>query len=330
MRAMIRLALAGVLALLPLTAPPAVAQDKYPSRPIRIIVPYGPGGTDTTTRSILAEQLRQILGQAIVVENKPGALGIAGMDELVRAKPDGYTVMTGNVSTHGITPVLHKKKLAFDYETRIVPVIRFADTPSMLVATLKDFPPATINDLAEYARARPGAVKYGVIGIGAFSHLDTEIMSLRMGAKLALIPYKASVGEMVKDLINGDIQMAFLNVLNAQAPIKAGQLRPLAMAAPERHHAFPDVPTFAEAGYPNVGSDVWVGLFAPRGTPAEVLETLSTAVHEALRAPMLKDAFANQQIVIKTTANPAAAEAWMKAELAKWTQILQETKIDVE
>lgn len=319
-------ALAGVIALVLAAIGPAAAQEKFPSRAIRVIVPYGPGATDTVTR-ILADQLRQVLGQPVVVENKPGALGIAAMDELVKAKPDGYTVMMGNVSTHGIAPVLYQKKFSFDFEKSIVPVIRFADTPSVLVATTKDFPPKSLKEFADYAKGKPG-LKYAVIGLGAFSHIDTEVMALRMGAKFTVIPYKASTQEMVKDVINGDIHFAFFNVTNAQAQIKAGNLKPLGMVAPQRLPDFPDVPTMAEAGFPDVGSDVWIGMFTHAGVPADALETLNKAVHEALGKPMLRDAFVKQNITINTTADPAAARVWLKGELAKWAKTIAETKIE--
>jgi tripartite-type tricarboxylate transporter receptor subunit TctC len=328
MRRMLGFALA-MLAFVAVCAPEsASAQDKYPSRPIRLIVPYGPGATDTVTR-ILADQLRQVLAQPVVVENKPGALGLAAMDEMVKAKADGYTIMMGNVSTHGIAPVLNKKKFSFDFEKSIVPVIRFADTPSVLAATNKDFPPKSLQELAAYAKTKPG-LKYAVIGIGAFSHIDSEVMALRMGVKFEVIPYKASTAEMVKDTINGDIHFAFFNVTNAQAAIKAGQLKALGMVAPKRLQDFPDVPTMAEAGFPDVGSDVWIGLFAPGGTPPDVLETLNKAVHESLGKQLLKDAFSRQNIIINPTANPAAAAVWLKGELAKWAKTLAETKIEAE
>jgi tripartite-type tricarboxylate transporter receptor subunit TctC len=321
---------AAVAAFLMVCAWPlaALAQDKYPSRPIRLIVPYGPGATDTVTR-ILADQLRQVLAQPVVVENKPGALGLSAMEEMVKAKPDGYTIMMGNVSTHGIAPILYKKKFSFDFEKSIVPVIRFADTPSVLAATTKDFPPKTLKEFAEYAKTKPG-LKYAVIGIGAFSHIDTEVMALRMGTKFEVIPYKASTAEMVKDTINGDIHFSFFNVTNAQAAIKAGQLKALGIVAPKRLADMPDVPTMAEAGFPDVGTDVWIGMFAPAGTPADALETLNKAVHESLDKQMLKDAFARQNIIINPTANPAAAASWLKTELAKWVKTLAETKIEAE
>lgn len=327
MRRWMTIAVAAVLAAC-LGSLPGAAQEKYPSRPIRLIVPYGPGATDTVTR-ILADQLRQILAQPVVVENKPGALGLAAMEEMVKAKPDGYTLMMGNVSTHGIAPILYKKRFSFDFEKSIVPISRFADTPSVLAATNKDFPPKTLKEFAEYAKTKPG-LKYAVIGIGAFSHIDTEVMALRMGTKFEVIPYKASTAEMVKDTINGDIHFSFFNVTNAQAAIKAGQLKALGMVAPKRLPDFPDVPTMAEAGYPDVGSDVWIGMFAPAGTPADALETMNKAVLESLDKPLLKDAFARQNIIINPTANPAQAATWLKGELAKWVKTLAETKIEAE
>lgn len=328
MSRVIALAISAMMAWIGLPPAEASAQDKYPSRPIRLIVPYGPGATDTVTR-ILADQLRQVLSQPVVVENKPGALGLSAMEEMVKSRPDGYTLMMGNVSTHGIAPILYKKKFTFDFEKSIVPISRFADTPSVLAATTKDFPPSTLKDLAAYAKTKPG-LKYAVIGIGAFSHIDTEVMALRMGVKFEVIPYKASTAEMVKDTINGDIHFGFYNVTNAQAAIKAGQLKALGMVAPKRLPDFPDVPTMAEAGYPDVGSDVWIAMFAPAGVPADIIGTLNKAVLESMDKPLLKEAFARQNIVIRPTANPAEADAWLKRELQKWVKTLAETRIEAE
>jgi tripartite-type tricarboxylate transporter receptor subunit TctC len=308
---------------------PAGAQEKYPSKPIRILVPYAPGGaTDIITR-LVGEQLRQSLGQQIVVENKPGAFGIPAIEEMARARPDGHTLMIGNVSTNAITPVLFAKKMSINYEREVVSVNRLATLPSFLIVTTKNFAPKSVPELIAHAKANPGKVAYGSAGVGSFPHFDMEVFARKAGISMNHIPIKAGAAGMINDLVNGDLQTAFLNVTSPASHIRAGTLKPIAVLATKRLDEHPDVPTLAEAGYPGVGTLHWQSLLAPAGTPKEVIATLHKATTEALKSPQVQEAFKKQIISATPSASPEEAQTWLKSELESWRKLVSEIKIEM-
>jgi tripartite-type tricarboxylate transporter receptor subunit TctC len=322
------LLLLSVLAIA-FTGMPAGAQEKYPSKPVKILVPYAPGGaTDIITR-LVAEQLRQSLGQQFVVENKPGAFGIPAIEEMARSRPDGHTLMVGNVSTNAITPVLFEKKMSLNYEREVVSVGRLATLPSFLIVTTKNFAPKTIAELVAYAKANPGKVNYGSAGVGSFPHFDMEVFAKKAGLAMNHIPIKAGAAGMINDLINGDLQTAFVNVASTAAQIRAGTLRPVAVLADKRLAEYPDVPTLAEAGYPGVGTLHWQSMLAPAATPKDVVATLHKATKDALQTPQVQEAFKKQLISATPNASPEEAQTWLKGELASWRKTVGEIKIEM-
>src|SRR5215813_4119955 len=232
----------------------ASAQDKYPSKPVKIVVPYAPGGATDITSRLFGEQMRQILGQQFIVESKPGAFGILAIEEMARAKPDGYTLMVGNVSTNAITPVLYQKKFAINFERDVRSVSRLAIYPSFLVVTTANFDVKSVAELIAYAKKNPGKLRYTSAGVGSFPHYDVEVFARRAGVEMLHIPNKTGAAGMINDLVVGDAQAAILNAASAAAMIKAGKLRPVAVIAEKRLADYPDVPTLAEAGFPNVGT----------------------------------------------------------------------------
>jgi tripartite-type tricarboxylate transporter receptor subunit TctC len=307
----------------------ANAQDKYPSKPVKVLVPYAPGGaTDIITR-VVGDQLRQSLGQPFVVENKAGAFGMLALEEMAKSRPDGYTLMVGNVSTNAITPVLFKDKLKIDFAKDVVSVTRVATLPSFFIATTKDFTPKTLAEFVEYAKKNPGKVRYTSAGVGSFPHFDSEIFARRAGIDMVHIPIKAGAAGMLNDLVNGDVQGAFINVATTGAMVKAGQLRPLAVVSEHRLKEYPDVPTMAEAGYPGVGTLHWQSMLAPAGTPKEVIEALHKAVGAALQTNEVKEAFAKQLIEGTPSASPAEAQTWLNNEIETWKKITGEVKIEM-
>lgn len=308
---------------------PVGAQDKYPSKPVRIVLPYGAGSaTDIITR-ILGEQLRQILGQSFVAENKPGAFGILSIEEMARAKPDGYTLQVGNVSTNAITPVLFADKFTINYEKDVVPVSRLADLPTMLVVATKDFPPATLAEFIAYAKQRPGKLRYASPGAGSFPHYDMEILSRRAGIEMTPIHIKAGPPGYINDMAKGDIHVTFMNVATAAPQIRSGVLRALVTTIEKRLPEYPGVPTMAEAGFPGVGTTLWAGLFAPAATPRPVLETLHKAVVQGLDAPMVQDAYKKQNIRSGASRSLDEAKTWLASEIAGWKKITSEIKVDL-
>jgi tripartite-type tricarboxylate transporter receptor subunit TctC len=222
-----------------ITAAQAPAQSQYPSKPIRIIVPYAPGGLTDVVARLYSEQLRQGFGRGVFVENKPGASGIVAIEEMARARPDGYTIMIGNISTNGLTPVLLAKKMKVDYERDVQIVTPLADVPVFFLTTTTafssdNFSPKTFAQFVSYAKAHPGKVRYGSAGVGSYQQINTEILGKRAGLDLVHIPFKGGGAEIIRDLANGDIHVSWFNVTNPVGMMKAGRVRALAVAADDR------------------------------------------------------------------------------------------------
>ncbi len=321
-----RRALACALGFLAV-ATPAAAQAPFPSKPIRIIVPYAPGGLTDVVARHYAEQLRKDLGQQPVVENKPGASGIIAIETMARSRPDGYTLMIGNISTNALTPVLLAKRMPVDYDKEVQIVARLADVPVFFLATTKDFPPATFAEFIAYAKANPGVVRYGSAGIGAYQHVNTEILAKRAGLRLLHIPYKDGGPGILKDLANGDIKVSWFNITNPVGMMKAGHVRPLAVAAPQRLPAFPEVPTIAEVGFPGIRAAQWVAAFAPSGVPTEIVETLHQAFVRASKAPEMQERFQKGGMTVPAQASVDDARAWLREQMASWRRDLPEANI---
>jgi tripartite-type tricarboxylate transporter receptor subunit TctC len=309
---------------------PAGAQEKYPSRTVKIVVPYGPGGATDIVARVLADQLKNKFGQAFIVENKPGGYGAIAIQELARSAPDGYTLMIGNVSTNAITPILFANKLALNYNKDVVPVMRLVDIPAFLVVTTKDFPPKTVAEFIDYTKKNSGKVNYGTVGVGSYPHYDMALFAKRAGnLDMAGIPNKAGASGVINDLLAGTVQVAFLNVASTAGNVKAGMLRAIAQVNPTRLPQYPDVPTMAEVGFPGVGTAAWQALFAPAGTPPEVLEGLRQAMAEALQAPSVVNTFKQQDFNIVPTGSLAEAKTWLAGEIENWRKITQEVKIEI-
>src|SRR3974390_2387673 len=238
-----------VLALLCLAASGALAlaQDKYPSRPVKIIVPYEPGGATDIVARILADQLGKSLNQSFFVENKPGAFGIVAIEEMARSNPDGYTLMIGNVSTNAITPTIYAPKFKIDYAKDVVPVTDLVDIPAFLAATTKNFDVKNVAELVAYAKANPGKVRYGTVGPGSYPHYDMAYFAKRAGdLDMIAIPNKSGASGVINDMLTGWKQVTFLNVASGLPQVKAGTLLPLALVDHARMAEFPDLPTMQE------------------------------------------------------------------------------------
>ncbi len=319
------------IALAAIQAPvPAQAQDKYPSKPVKILVPYGPGGATDIVARIVGEHLRDVLGQAFYVENKPGGYGMIAIEDMARSKPDGYTLMVGNVSTNAITPILFKSKLKINYERDVIPVMRLVDVPAFLLVTATNFAPRTVAELIDTVKKNPGRVRYGTVGVGSYPDYDMALFAKRAGnLELTGIPNRAGAPGVVLDMIMGDTQTAFLNVASTAAMVKAGKLRALAIVNHARLPEFPDVPTMQEAGFPDVGTIAWQAMFAPAGTPKEIIDILQKASIQAMQVPAAKKVFAEQNFNIVPTGSVEEAKPWLAREIATWSKITQEVKIEV-
>jgi len=308
----------------------AAAQDKFPSKPVKILVPYAPGGATDIVARIVAEPMRQSLGQSFVVENKPGAFGILAIEEMARARADGYTLQVGNVSTNAITPVIFASKFKVNYDRDVVPVTNLIDIPAFLLVTTTNFSVKDVKELVDYAKKNPGKLRYGTVGAGSYPHYDMAYFAKRAGdLDMVAIHNKAGASGVINDMITGDTQVSFLNVASTAAQVRAGKLKPIAVVNRERLAAYPDVPTMAEVGFPDVGSIAWNAMFAPAGTPKPVLETLHKAAVEALQTPSAKEALTKQNFNIVPSKSVDEAKSWLAGEIATWKKITAETKVDV-
>jgi len=313
-----------------LAAAPAAAQDKYPARPIKIIVPYAPGGATDIVARVLGDRLREELKASIVVENKPGAYGIIALEAMARAAPDGYALMLGNVTTNAITPILYRSKLHINYERDVVPVLRLVDIPEFLLVATKNFAPKSVPEFIDYAKQNPGKVNYGSVGVGSYPDYDMALFAKRAGdLKMQGIPNKAGASGVLTDMLSGSTQASFLNVASSAGLVASGQLRPLALVNRTRLPEYPDVPTMQEVGFDGVGTLAWQALFAPAGTPKDVLETLRKAMTEAMASPAATATFAKQNFNRVPTASLDEAKTWLANEMTRWQKITDEVKIEM-
>ena len=322
---------ATVFAALLLSAGAVAAQDKYPSRAVKVIVPYAPGGATDIVARIVGDEFQKVTGQPFVVLNKPGAFGMLAIDEMVKAAPDGYTLMIGNVSTNSITPIIYAKKMNLDYAKSVVAVSNLVDVPAFLLVTTADnFPVKSVPELIAYAKKNPGKVRYGTVGIGSYPHYDMAYFAKRAGdLDLVALPNKNGASGVIQDMLRGDVQAAFLNVASTAGQVQAGKFRALAVVNRTRLKEYPDIPTMKEIGYADVGTVAWNGLFAPAATPKPVLEALFAAVSKALKSPEAIEKLQKQNFNVVPNKSLADAKIWLDGEMKHWQTITSSVKIDV-
>lgn len=323
--------IAVLFAALALSVGMATAQDQYPSRPVKVIVPYAPGGATDIVARIVGDAFQKVTGQPFVVLNKPGAFGMLAIDEMVKAAPDGYTLMIGNVSTNAITPIIYANKMSFDYAKSVVAVTNLIDVPAfLLVTTANDFPVKSFAEFVAYAKQNPGKVSYGTVGVGSYPHYDMAYLAKRAGdLDLVALPNKNGAAGVIQDMLRGDVQAAFLNAASSAGQIQAGKFRPLAVVNQSRLKDYPDIPTMKEVGYPDVGTVAWNGLFAPAATPKPVLEALFAAVNKTLSSPEAIEKLNKQNFNVVPNKSLADAKTWLDGEIKHWQTITTAVKIDM-
>src|SRR5436305_8138748 len=304
------------------------AQDKYPSKPIKVVVPVEPGSATDIVMRIVGEHMRPILGQPVVIENKPGAFGILAIEEMARSRPDGYTLQIGNPGTNVLAPIIYKKKFKIDYDKEVILVTRLSEVPLVLGATTKDFPPKTYAEFIAYAKANPGKVRYASVGIGSNNHYDMEALAKWAGIVLTHLPNKGGGAAITNDLVTGDAHVALLNAASSLGVVKGGQVRALAVMSDQRLPEYPDVPTLKELGYSN-SKGLWSALYAPAATPRDVLEVMRRAAVQALGSEQVTTAFKHQMIRAVPNASFEDAQTWNKAELAYWKKVTDEVKVEL-
>lgn len=289
-------AFGGLLLLAAWLAGTAQAQSPWPTKPVTIVVPFAPGGgTDIGTR-IVAQKLSQMWGQPVVIDNKGGAGGNVGLEIVSRAKPDGYTLLTGNVGTQSINPTLYKK-LNYNPDTAFAPIGQFAELPFVLAVTTS-LPASNARELVALAKASPDKLTYASSGNGGSPHLTAETFKIATGTKILHIPYKGG-GAALTDLISGNVHMLFSSVLETSAHIKAGKLKALAITSKQRVPALPDVPTLEESGITGAESGSWLGLLAPAGTPQAIVDKISQGLQQVIAMPDVQQQLLAQGAVAK-------------------------------
>ncbi len=297
-----------------------VAQEKYPNRPVRVIVPFAAGGTTDIFARLIADKLSQTLGQQFVVENRGGAGGNIGADAVAKAAPDGYTLVMGTVGTHAINPSLYAK-MPYDPLTDFEPVAFAAGVPNLMVVNPKNVKATSVKDFIAEAKAAPKKFSMASSGNGTSIHLSGELFKQMTGVEMPHVPYRGS-GPAINDLVGGQVDVMFDNLPSSIEQAKAGNLRALAVTSAARSPAMPDIPTLAESGLPGFEASSWFALFAPKGTPADITEKLNAEVRTALAAPDLAKRFAELGGEIKPM-SPAELMAYVRAEHAKWAQVVK-------
>ncbi|MDQ8727395.1 tripartite tricarboxylate transporter substrate binding protein [Bradyrhizobium sp. LHD-71] len=316
-------AITAIVLVTSLTA--SFAQD-YPNKPIRLVVPYPPGsGTDIVGR-LLAQQLKENLGQTVYVDNRPGAGATIGTASVAKAEPDGYTILMADLGPLAIAPHFYRQ-LPYDPVKELAPIGQVAVLP-FLLAVHPSVPAHNVSELIALAKAKPGKLDYASVGNGTAVHLATELFKQLAGIDIVHVPYKGSAPALT-DLVAGRISMMFVNVLSAGGFLASGQLRALAIGTAERSPAIPKIPTVAESTLPEFRAGVWFGLLAPAGTPRPIIEKLSAAAGQVLRMPEFKAKLAEQGAEASSS-NPEEFSAYIQAEIAKWADVIKTSGVPKE
>ena len=304
----------------------AQAQPAWPAKPIRLIVPFAPGGNVDLTARLVAAPMQESLGQPVVVENRTGAGGMIGAEVVAKAAPDGYTLLTGSNSTFSVAPALYPNA-PYNPVRDFTPIVNLQVTPFVLYVRT-GLPVQSVADLVRLAREKPGALTMGSGGTGSSNHLVGELFSLLTGAKLLHVPYKGAALA-TTDVIGNQIDLLFDQGSTASGTVRSGKVRGLAVSARARMGALPDVPTFAEAGVKDMEIANGTGLLGPAGLPAPIVERVHAAALRALATPVVKERFA-QMGVEAVGSTPDAFAAFIREDFARWTKVVKSAGIKAE
>jgi len=317
----------GLLAVIASSAP-ALAADPYPAKPITIVIPYGAGSLADLVPEVIQPALEADLGQRILFDHRPGAGGNIGADLVRVSPPDGYHLLLAATNNLVINQFLYAGKMSFDPLTVFAPVSMIVDVPLMITVN-PGLPVATMKEFVAYGQAHPGGLNFGSPGAGTIPHLATEILGRSLGIKSVHVAYKGG-GPALAALLANEIQFMFIGFGTVADQVRAGTLRPIALAADRRLAALPDVPTFAEAGYPNLGTPGnWWGLVAPKGTDPAIVDRLAAAVRKAVTSPEAQAKYARFGL-LPVGSTPKDFAARLPGEAAKWQKIVAELGLSLE
>jgi tripartite-type tricarboxylate transporter receptor subunit TctC len=295
------------------------AADDYPNKPVRLIVPFPPGGSNDVVGRLIAKQLTDKLGQNVFVDNRGGAGSLIGTEALAKSAPDGYTLGIGSIA-FAVNPALHKQ-LPYDPYKFFEPVSILATGPNVLVVH-PDLPVKSVAELIALAKKEPGKLNYASAGVGSFQHLGGELFKLLAKVDIVHVPYKGG-GPAMQDVVAGHIKIMFSSLIQTTPFIKSGNLRALGTGGEKRNPVLPDVPTIAEAGVPGYAANNWWGILVPAGTPKPIVDKLYQAIQECMKAPELQQAFAREGAAPVTMTSAQFAD-FIKAEIDKWGRVVKE------
>lgn len=316
---------AAVAATAALTMPALTLAQAFPAKPVKIVVPYPPGGTNDIVVRLLAQKLGDSMGQPFVVENKPGASGNLGAEQVARAAPDGYTLLLVTTG-HSIHPSLYKN-LRYNIKTDLTPVSELTRGP-MLVMVTPSLPYKTVRDVIAAAKAKPGSINFGSAGNGSSTHLATELLSSMAGVKMTHIPYSGSTPAMA-DVMAGNAQLVMDLMFSALPQVNGGKLRAIAITGAKRSPLLPNVPTVAESGVPGFETLAWNGLMAPANTPKPIIDKLNAEIHKALDAPEMKERLRAQGFE-PSPGTPEQFGALIRSEIDRWAKVVKSSGAKVE
>jgi tripartite-type tricarboxylate transporter receptor subunit TctC len=306
-------------------AAPALAQA-WPAKPIRFIVTLAPGSASDIVARLSGEPISKALGQPVVVENRVGGGGVVAAEFVMRAPPDGYTMLVGSIASHGINPAL-MTKIPYDALKDFAPVVSLASSPNVLIASTS-LPVKSVKDLIALARKRPGELTYASGGNGTSHHMGGELFGMMSGTKMSHIPFKGSP-QAVGAVVSGEVALMFPNIPNAMGLAKAGKVRILGVTTPKRLSFWPELPTIAESGLPGYEVIAWFGLFAPAGTPSAVIDRMNAEANKALAIPAVRESLMTQgfELMGGTVAEFAA---FVRSEIDKWAKVVKATGAKAE
>lgn len=298
----------------------------FPTRPIRFVVPFAPGGSTDTVARLLAVKMTDAWGKQVVVDNRSGANGVIGMEITARALPDGYTLVLGYIANLGIGPAL-TPKLPYDAIKDFAPISHVVSAPSIAVIH-PGVPAKNLQEVLALARAKPASISFGSAAVGSIGHLSGEMLNRMANVQMQHVPYKGG-GQAVIDVLGGQIPMVIIGMSAVTPHVRAGRLRPIATTGLKRSFAFPDVPTIAEQGFPGFSADAWYGVLTTAGTPRPVVDKLYREIVRIMKTPEAQERMANVGFEI-VASTPEEFAALIRTEIPKWTKIVREANIKAE
>jgi tripartite-type tricarboxylate transporter receptor subunit TctC len=307
----------------------SLAQSGYPSRPVRMIIPFAPGGASDFVGRIMQPKMSERLGQQVVVENRGGAAGNIGLEAAAKSDPDGYTIFLGNIGTIAINAAVFQS-LNIKPQSDFIAVTEVVDVPGVLIANAA-FPPNTVKELVDYAKANPGKLNYGSPGSGSQNRLEMEMFRQAAGGMdMVHIPYKGGAGPAVTGLMAGETQLMFTTAPSALGFIKGGRLKVLAVTSARRVAALPDVPTMVESGFPRSVTGSWQGVFVPKGTPPQVVDKLFTVTREVMKTQDVIQRLASGGVDVVLSDSPRAFAQFVASEAERWGKVAREVGATVD